>query len=218
MVDFVAARHHMVDSQIRTNKVTNPDVIDAMEEIPRERFVDKSHQGIAYLDEDLPIGNGRFLMEPMILARMLQTLDLQSGDIVLDVGVATGYSSAVISRLASTVIALESDPSFASQTTLNMAELGIDNVVLVEGALADGYPAQAPYDVIVLEGAVPEVPTAITDQLADGGRLCAVIDENGTQGRAVLMVRSGDVVSRRVVFDANTPSLPGFEKAQGFVF
>lgn len=218
MVDFVAARHHMVESQIRTNKVTNPDVIDAMEEIPRERFVEKSHQGIAYLDEDLPIGNGRFLMEPMILARMLQTLDLQPGDIVLDVGVATGYSSAVISRLASTVIALESDPSFASQTTLNMAELGIDNVVLVEGPLAAGYPAQAPYDVIVLEGAVPEVPTAITDQLAEGGRLCAVIDDDETQGRTVLMVRSGDLVSRRVIFDANTPSLPGFEKSQGFVF
>lgn len=218
MVDFIAARHHMVESQIRTNKVTNPAIIAAMEEIPRERFVDASHQGTAYLDEDLPIGNGRFLMEPMILARMLQTLDLQPGDIVLDIGVATGYSSAVISRLASTVIALESDPSFASQTTLNMAELGIDNVVLVEGDLPAGYPAQAPYDVIVLEGAVPEMPTAITDQLADGGRLCAVIDGDGAQGRAVLMIRNGDVVSRRVIFDANTPPLPGFETAQGFVF
>ena len=218
MVDFVAARRHMVESQIRTNKVTNPAIIAAMEEIPRERFVDKTFQGVAYLDEDLPIGNGRFLMEPMILARMLQTLDLQPGEIVLDVGVATGYSSAVISRLASTVIALESDASFASQSTLNMAELGIDNVVLVEGELASGYPAQAPYDVIVLQGSVPEMPTAITDQLADGGRLCAVIDGDNGQGRAVLMVRRGDVVSERVVFDANTPPLPGFEKAQRFVF
>ena len=218
MVDFAAARLHMVDSQIRTNKVTNPAVIAAMGELPRERFVEKTFESVAYLDEDLPIGNGRFLMEPMILARMLQTLDLQPGDIVLDVGVGSGYSSAVISRLASTVIALESNPAFASQTTLNMAELGIDNVVLVEGTLPAGYPAQAPYDVIVLQGAVPEVPAAITDQLAEGGRLCAVIDGNGGQGRVVLMVRSGDTVAQRVIFDANTPALPGFEKEQGFVF
>lgn len=218
MVDFVAARRHMVDSQIRTNKVTNPAIIAAMEEIPRERFVEKTLEGVAYLDEDLPIGNGRYIIEPMVFARMLQTLDVEPGEIVLDIGVGTGYSSAAISRLASTVIALESDPSFASQTTRNMADLGIDNVVLVEGALAAGYPAQAPYDVIVVQGSVPKVPTAITDQLADGGRLCAVIDDGVGQGRAVLVIRNGDVVSSRIIFDANTPPLPGFEQAQGFVF
>ena len=134
------------------------------------------------------------------------------------IGAATGYSSAVISRLASAVIAVESDHSLARQANRNMADLGIDNVVVVEGAHAAGYPAQAPYDVIVLQGAVSEVPKAITDQLAEGGRLCTVIRERREQGRAVLMIRSGAIVSSRIVFDANTPYLSGFERAEGFVF
>lgn len=218
MRDFEAARHHMVDCQIRTNKVTNRAIIEAMREIPRERFVDSALQGIAYLDEDLPIGNGRFLMEPMVLARMLQTLDIRPDEVALDIGAVTGYSSAVISRLASAVIAVESDPALARTANRNMADLGFDNVVVVENALTAGYPAQAPYDVIVLQGAVAETPAAIVDQLADGGRLCAVVRERAEQGKVALMMRSGTVVSSRIVFDANTPTLPGFEKAAGFAF
>lgn len=218
MADFAAARHNMVDSQIRTNKVTDPAIIGAMEEIPRERFVDRSIQGVAYLDEDLPIGGGRYLLEPMVLARLLQTLEIKPGDVVLDIGAATGYSSAIVARLATTVIAVEADGELVRQASENLADLGIDNVAVVEGALAEGYPAQAPYDVILFQGAVPELPAGIADQLAEGGRMCVVVDEGEGTGKAILAVRSGGLVSHRVVFDANTPLLPGFEKKQGFVF
>lgn len=218
MADFAAARHNMVESQIRTNKVTDPAIIAAMEEVPRERFVDRSIQSIAYLDEDLPIGGGRYLMEPMVLARMLQTLEIKPGDVALDIGVATGYSSAVIARLASTVIAVEADGDMVRQATQNLADLGIDNAAVVEGALSAGYPAQAPYDVILFQGSVPELPDGIAEQLAEGGRMCVVVDEGARLGRATLVVRTGGVISHRIAFDANTPLLPGFERKRGFVF
>lgn len=218
MTDFTAARQHMVDSQVRTNKVTDARIIAAMEQIPRERFVDKALQGVAYVDEDLPLGGGRHLMEPMVLARMLEALDVGADDAILDIGAATGYSSAVISRLAAAVIALEPDHELSREAGENLADLGIDNVVFVEGALNLGYPAQAPYDVIVFQGSVSEVPPGILDQLAEGGRLCAVVDDGVGPGRATLMIKRGGVVSGRVLFDANIQPLPGFEKKQGFVF
>jgi len=218
MLDFETARDHMVDCQVRTNKVTDPAVVQAMRDIPRERFVEPGLEGIAYLDEDIPIGGGRYMLEPMVLARMLQVLAVRPDDLVLDIGTGSGYSAAVLSRLASAVVALEADEALAGAADRNMADLGIDNVVVVRGALAEGYLAQAPYDVIVMEGAVAEVPASLTDQLADGGRLGAVVRAPGSQGKAVLMMRSGRNVSTRVVFDANSPDLPGFEKEQGFVF
>lgn len=218
MIDFAAARQLMVECQVRTNKVTDPAIIAAMEEIPRERFVGRDLQGVAYLDEDLPLGNGRYLIEPMVLARMLQTVEIKPSDVVLDIGGATGYSAAVIARLASTVIAIEPEPAVVQATTDILTELSIDNVAVVEQDMASGYPAQAPYDVILFQGSVADVPDQIVDQLADGGRLCAVIADGSEPGRATLMLRRGGNVSQRVIFDANIPPLPGFEKAPSFVF
>lgn len=218
MADFAAARRHMVECQIRTNKVTDRAIIDAMMEIPRERFVNPEQRGVAYLDEDLPLGGGRHLIEPMVLARMLQEAEIGPDDVVLDIGGGSGYSAAIISHLASTVIAVETGTSIVQAITEELADLGIDNVAVVEGELNLGYSAQAPYDVILLEGAVSEVPGGITKQLADGGRLCAVVTEDNGLGRATLMVRNGAIVSSRILFDANTPALPGFEKEAGFVF
>lgn len=218
MADFAAARRHMVECQIRTNKVTDRAIIDAMMEIPRERFVNPEQRGVAYLDEDLPLGGGRHLIEPMVLARMLQEAEIGPDDVVLDIGGGSGYSAAIISHLASTVIAVETGTSIVQAITEDLADLGIDNVAVVEGELNLGYSAQAPYDVILLEGAVSEVPGGITKQLADGGRLCAVVTEDNGLGRATLMVRNGAIVSSRILFDANTPALPGFEKEAGFVF
>lgn len=218
MVDFATARLNMVESQLRTNRVSNRALLEAFEKTPRERFVPESLRGIAYVDEDIQIAPDRYLMEPMVLARLLQALDIEEGDAVLDIGAATGYSSAVISRLAAAVIALEHDHELYHEAGENLADLGIDNVVFVEGALNLGYPAQAPYDVIVFQGAVPEVPPGILDQLADGGRLCAVVDDGAGLGRATLMIKSAGVVSGRVLFDANIQPLAGFEKKQGFVF
>lgn len=218
MSDFDLARRHMVDCQIRTNRVTDDALLAAMRQIPRERFVEPAFQGVAYLDEDLPLGGGRALMEPMVLARLIQALQIGPGDVVLDVGCASGYSSAVVARLAATVVALEADPGLAGRATEAMVDLGIDNVVVVEGKLAEGYASQAPYDAILLGGAVPEIPRALSDQVAEGGRLATVIDAGRGPGRAVSMIRRGGVISSRALFDANILPLPGFESAPGFVF
>lgn len=218
MVDFSTARLNMVESQIRTNKVTDGRILDALETIPREAYVPEPRRGICYVDEDLAIGGGRYLMEPMVLARLLQEARIGADDVVLDVGCATGYSCAVLARLAATVVGVESEAGLAEQANKILSDQGIDNAVVIEDPLGDGYPKQAPYNVIVLEGAVAEVPKAIREQLADGGRLVAVLREGEGMGRAILMQRSGEVVSSRVLFDAATPYLPGFKREERFVF
>ncbi len=218
MVDYTESRWNMVESQIRTNKVTDPTLLAVMANLPRECFVPEPLRGIAYVDEDIPLGKGRYLMEPMVLARLLQTAAVGAEDVVLDVGCATGYSTAVLARLANTVVAVESDPELAARATGTLAELGIDNAVVVEAPLREGYPKQAPYDVIFIGGGVPEIPPLIADQLAEGGRLVTVVAEEGAVGRGTLMIRSGGVLSDRPVFDAATPPLPEFSREPGFVF
>ncbi|WP_142850288.1 protein-L-isoaspartate O-methyltransferase [Telmatospirillum sp. J64-1] len=217
-MDYAAARHNMVENQIRTNRVTDPLVTDAMEALPRELFVPKQMRGIAYIDEDLPLGNGRFLMEPMVLARLLQMAEIKPTDVVLEIGCATGYCAGVVSKIASTVVALESDDEMSQRANSVLNELGIHNVAVVNGPLREGYPAQAPYDVIVISGAVEEVPPGLCQQLADGGRLVAVVAGPANMGQATLIERVGDAFGRRVFFEAGTPLLPGMEKQQGFVF
>jgi protein-L-isoaspartate(D-aspartate) O-methyltransferase len=218
MVDFAAARSKMVESQIRTNKVTDPHLLDAFENIPRERFVPEPLRGIAYIDEDVALGGERFVMEPMVLARLLQAARPGPGDVVLDLGCGSGYATAILSRLAATVVALEVDAALAAAANQTLDELEIDNAVVVEGPLAEGYPKQAPYNVILLNGAVSEVPLAIADQLAEGGRLVTVVSVGAGLGRATLMRRDGGVISSRILCDASVPVLPGFEAAPGFVF
>jgi protein-L-isoaspartate(D-aspartate) O-methyltransferase len=218
MPDTLAARRNMVDGQLRTNRVTDEAILAAMAEIPRELFVPRALASVAYLDDDLPLGDGRYLMEPMVLARLLQSAQIRPGDVVLDVGAATGYASAIAARLAKTVFALESDAGMARQAGETLIRLQIDNVVVVDGPLGEGYPAQAPYDVILIEGAVPEIPAAIASQLAEGGRICAVTAPPEGAGRAVLALRRGGVVSSLELFDAAVPPLRGFEKRIGFRF
>ncbi|MFQ5984718.1 MAG: protein-L-isoaspartate O-methyltransferase [Alphaproteobacteria bacterium] len=218
MNDHAAARLNMVANQIRPNRVTDERLIDAMTEVPRELFVPQKLRGVAYIDEDIAVAPGRFLMEPMVLARLLQTADIREADVVLDVGCATGYSTAVVARLAAAVVALESDARLAAEATRLLAELGVDNAAVATGRLNRGYPKQAPYDVIVLQGAVDEVPRKLRDQLGDGGRLLAVVSLDGRAGKATLMKKVHGTVSKRVVFDAAVPTLPGFAKAPRFVF
>ena len=217
MTDFAAARRNMVAAQLRTNKVTDAAVLAAMGEIPRERFVDRHLREVAYVDEDIPVAAGRHLMEPMVLARMVQALAAAPGQVVLDVGCGTGYSCAVLARLATTVVALESDAGLARAATANLAELGVDNVVLVEGPLRDGHAAQAPYDAILIGGAVPDIPMVLGQQLAEGGRLCCVVGGDG-RGRAVLALSRDGKLARRTLFDANIPPLPEFDAVPGFTF
>ncbi|WP_421709784.1 protein-L-isoaspartate O-methyltransferase family protein [Algihabitans sp.] len=218
MVNYTAARINMVESQLRTNRVWNHRLLEAFETLPRESFVPEKARGFAYVDEDLPIGQGRFVMEPMVLARLIQAAAIQDGDMVLDLGCGLGYSTAVLARLAATVVAVEEVPDFVASATEALEALEITNAVVLQGALTQGYAKQAPYDVILLGGAVAEVPQEIEAQLAEGGRLvCVLLDQDGI-GRAMLMRKDEGVVSGRVLFDAATPVLPGFERKSGFVF
>ena len=218
MVNYAAARQNMVECQLRTNKVTDAGLLDAFGSVPRELFVPAPLRGIAYVDEHIALDNGRFVMAPMILARMLQAARPEPDEIALDLGCATGYTTAVLSRLAATVVALEGDTGLAGEANRTLSELEIDNAVVVEGPLTAGYPRQAPYNVIVVGGAVAEIPPAISGQLADGGRLVAVVKESASVGRAILVRRRGGVTANRILFDAAAPLLPGFEAEPGFAF
>jgi protein-L-isoaspartate(D-aspartate) O-methyltransferase len=218
MTDFAAARLNMVESQIRTNRVTDPRIVAAFEAVAREAFVGETRRGIAYVDEDLEVAPGRYLMEPMVLARLLQAAAPQAGDMALDIGCATGYSTAVIAQLVQTVVGLECDRGLMDLANRTLNALDVDNAVVVEGKLEVGYQKQAPYDVIVFQGAVCELPEAVKRQLAEGGRLVAVVVDAAGIGRGTLVQRSGDSFSRRILFDAATPVLPGFAREAGFVF
>jgi protein-L-isoaspartate(D-aspartate) O-methyltransferase len=218
MPDFATARLNMVEGQVRPNKVVDQRVVDAMMAVPREQFVPKAARGVAYVDEDIPVAPGRYLIEPMVLGRMLQEARLAPEDIVLVIGAGTGYSAAVLSRIAATVVAVESDADLARRASATLQEQGAENAVVVEAPLADGYPKQAPYDVVIIDGAVAEVPEALLGQLAEGGRLVGVVAPDGRLGRAMLYERRGGAVAGRVLFEAGTPLLPGFSPAARFVF
>lgn len=223
MIDFNRLRQSMVDSQIRPNDVTDLRIIAAMLEVPRERFVPASRADLAYLDDDLPLndaGSGstpRYLIEPMVLAKLIQALDLSGNERVLDVGCATGYSSALLRQLTAEVVAIESDPDLAATARGILAELAVAAVQVVSGPLINGVPEAGPYDAILLNGSVEYVPDALLDQLREAGRLVAVI-RSGPLGRATLHRRIDGDVSRRPLFDAAIPMLPGFEVPRGFVF
>lgn len=217
-MNYTAARHNMVENQIRTNRITNNAVVAALESVPREVFVPKQLRGVAYLDEDIDLGGGRYLLEPLVFAGFLQAADIKPGDVVLDVGCATGYSAAVLARLASTVVALESDSELAVRAGALLAGLAVDNVAVVSGPLVEGDATHGPYQVIVVEGAIPQVPDKLLHQLADGGRLIAVVTAESGMGRATLVSRIGEVFSTRVVFDASIHALPEFHRRPSFVF
>ncbi len=217
MIDFTAARRHMIDGQLRPTRVTSAPLLDAMGALPREQFVPASVSGIAYVDEDLPVGGGPFLMEPLVLARLIQAAAPGRDDAVLDVAAATGYSSAVLSRLAGSVIALEDDKTLADQATATLARLAIDNVQVVVGPLGEGHLKRAPYGVILINGAVEHIPEALIAQLSEGGRLAAVVG-TGPVGRATLLTKRRGLASSRILFDAGVSPLKGFAREAGFVF
>ncbi len=217
-MDFAAARRNMVDCQILTNRVTDERIIAVMGELPRETFVPKSRQGVAYVDEALALGEGRFAMEPMIVGRLMQELNLKSTDVALSIGCGSGYAVAALASIVNTVVAVEASTGMAQHATKTLAGLEIDNVVVVEGALNEGYAKQAPYDVIFFDGAVNDVPDAILDQLGEGGRAAVIVAGVGGIGRARLYQKTGANVSSRDLFDAGTPVLPGFEADTVFSF
>ena len=213
-----AARIHMIESQIRPNKVADERVLDAFARIRRELFVPEHLRQVAYIDEDLPLGGGRYVMEPMVAARLLQIAKVERTDTALIVGAGTGYEAALVSCLARNVVALEEDPELARRARAALVDHGIASVSMVEGPAPQGYRPRVPYDVILFGGAVAEVPSEIASQLAEEGRLLAIVKPGNGVGRATLTTRTGGVLARRVIFDAATPLLPGFLPKPAFVF
>lgn len=220
MGDYEQVRTHMVDNQLRTNDVTDLRVLDAMESVPRERFVPTSKRCIAYSDQDIVVASGetnRYLMKPHVFGKLVQLAAVQPGEVVLCVGCGTGYSVAVFAHLAGSVVGIESDPQIAAAASELLVELGIENAAVIEGDLAKGGASEGPYDVIFVDGAVEVLPASLTAQLKDGGRL-VVVRGLGGSGQAEVHVRSGDAVSGRFAFNASTHLLPGFERPKEFVF
>ena len=207
----------MVTGQILADHVQNARVLSAMGEVMRERFVPVAETSIAYADVEAPLDGGRALMMPVTFAKLLQMADVGSDDLVLDIGCATGYSTAVLARLAGSVVALESDPELAARAGETLLALGVDNAAVVQGPLEAGYAAEAPYDVIFLNGSVGFVPEELVGQLAPGGRLVAIVG-TGQVGRATVVTRQGTITGSREVFDASATPLPGFAREKGFVF
>lgn len=214
MSDFAARRVMMVDNQVRPSDVTKYPVIAAMLAVPREAFVPPALREAAYVGENLPLGPGRVLLEARTLAKMLDALDIQGNELVLDVGAALGYSAAVIARMAEAVVAVESAP-MAAEAQAALAEQRVDNVALIEGALVAGSARHAPFDVIVVEGGVEEVPSALLDQLKPGGRIAAIFMQ-GALGVVRIGTRTGDGIVWRDAFNAAAPVLPGFARARSF--
>ncbi len=225
MTDFAAARHNMVESQLRPNNVTDPRLIGCMGQLPREAFVPAARRAVAYCDDMVqvvpPGGEGtgtRYMMEPMTFGRMVQLAGISKQDLVLDVGCGTGYSAAVLGSLADSVVALEEDEAVAEEAGSLLGELGVDNVAVLSGLLVDGYPQEGPYDAIILEGAVEHVPSKLLGQLKDGGRLVSILMEDGI-GHARVYQKHGEAISERADFDASAEMLPGFASPrEGFVF
>lgn len=215
MTDFAARRTTMVDTQVRPADVTKFPIIDAMLSVPREEFVPDALREAAYVGENLELAAARVVLEPRTLAKMLDALDVQSDELVLDIGSAFGYSSAVIARIAQAVVALESDSEMAQEAQAALGNLDIDNVVVQQGELAEGAAQHGPYDAIMIEGGVEELPAAIIEQLKDGGRI-ACLFMSGALG----VVRVGHKIGGHVdwwdEFNATAPVLAGFERKVAF--
>jgi protein-L-isoaspartate(D-aspartate) O-methyltransferase len=218
LLDFEDARNRMVDSQIRPNKVIDPRILRVMRELPRERFVPASLRPLAYADEDVPLGNGRALMEPMVLARLIQMTAPVAGERALVVGAGPGYGAAVLAACGVDVTALENDEALLGLARQLLPTLA-PAVVIVEGTLASGWPSGAPWDIILIEGAVRDIPAPIGMQLRpNGGRLVTVSIGHGASGKAVLAEPTPAGLSVRPVFDCATPLIPSLLPEPGFVF
>ena len=220
VLDYQQARNTMVDGQVRPNKVTDPRVLNAMRTLPRERFVPPGRAEFAYIDEDLSIGRGRFLMEPMVIARLVQMLRVRPGDRALVVGSGTGYGAALMAACGAHVTALEHDEDLI-RTARDALRAVAPGVVLVSGPLEVGWPDGGPYDRILIEGAVRAIPQAVGSQLRfEGGKLVTVLLKRGGVGKAVLAepIAAGGVLRAQAEFDCATPLLPSLRPAERFVF
>jgi protein-L-isoaspartate(D-aspartate) O-methyltransferase len=223
MIDAQQQRLNMVESQVRPSDVTDRRIIRAMLEVPREAFVPQALAALAYMDEAVPVvprvdGRAvRALLAPRTFAKLVQAAEIGPEAVVLDVGCATGYSTAVLAKLARAVVALEVDAALAAGAAETLRRLGVSNAMVLRGPLEAGAPSHAPFDAIVLNGAVEQVPQDLLEQLRDGGRLVAVVAAGGSLGRAQLWQRRAKTFDARPAFDAGAEPLPGFARKAEFM-
>lgn len=215
MTDFAARRTAMVDSQIRPSDVTKFPIISAFLDVPRDAFVPDDLRQVAYGDGQIVLGSGRVMVEPRVLAKMLDALDVSSSDMVLDIGGGSGYGAAILSKMSEAVVALEEAEAQVAEAEAILTSLSADNVAAVCGELAKGAAKHGPYDAILIEGGVEHVPAEIVAQLKEGGRIAAILMQ-GAVGRASIGVRRGDHIDWRFAFDATAPILPGYAKIHEF--
>lgn len=215
MTDFAARRTMMVDTQVRPSDVTKFPIIDAMLSVPRELFVPREQAEAAYISENVPIAPNRVVLEPRTLGKLLDALNIESDELVLDIGAGYGYSSALVARMAEAVIAVEEDETLASEAQVILSEQGADNVVLHTGPLIEGAAQHGPYDAMLIEGGVEQVPDALLEQLKDGGRIGCVFME-GALGVVRIGYKIDGDVTWRFAFNASAPVLPGFAKKAAF--
>ena len=204
-----------MDTQVRPADVTKFPIIEAMLHVPREDFLPAALRPAAYVGENLDLGDGRVVLEARTFAKILDAVDIQPGDMVLDLGPAFGYSTAVAARLAEAMVAVEPDPAMAKEAEQALAAAGVDNAAVIEGTLADGAEKHGPYDVILVEGAVEQVPDRLTAQLREGGRM-AVLFQDAALGTCRLGYKADGQMSWRFAFNASAPVLSGFERARTF--
>ena len=215
MTDYAARRTTMVDTQVRPCDVTKFPVIEAMLRVERELFVPRDKREAAYIGENVDLGGSRVVLDPRTLGKMLDFLNIQNDELVLDIGVGLGYSSALISRMSEAVVAVEDDPDRISEAEETLGQVGADNVVLHNGALADGAAQHGPYDVIILQGAVEHMPDAILGQLKDGGRIACIFNKDAL-GIVKIGHKLNGKVNWRFAFNAAAPVLAGFERPKAF--
>lgn len=215
MSDFTARRIMMVDTQVRPSDVTKFPIIDAMLDVARENFVPRDRREAAYMDGNIALGTDRVVLEPRTFAKMLDAIDLQNDELVLDIGAGLGYSSAVMAHIAQAVVACEAEEALFNDAATALSDAGADNVIPHHGDLAAGVAEHGPYDVIIIEGGVEEVPGAILDQLKEGGRIAALFME-GALGDLRVGRKIDGRMNWRSAFNASAPVLPGFSKAREF--
>jgi protein-L-isoaspartate(D-aspartate) O-methyltransferase len=218
-MDFADARRLMVDGQLRPNRVEDPRIVAAMRDLPRERFLPAGLAARAYADADVPLPGGRAMLKPLVLARLVQLAAVKRGERALLLASGTGFGAALLAAIGAVVTAVEADPAFMAIARAALAATtGPGAVTLVEGPPGEGHAAAAPYDAIIIEGGVMEVPERLGEQLVEGGRLVAIGLAGGPPGRALLLRKAGGALTTTIEFDAHAPAVPGFAGAPAFAF
>jgi protein-L-isoaspartate(D-aspartate) O-methyltransferase len=214
MDNFFIARANMIKGQVLPNKITNATLLEIISNLPRQSFVPEEFKTVSYSDKSIPLGSGRYLIPPVVLARMIQAAGVGKDDVVLDVGCGSGYSSAVLSGMAKKVVAIESDADLATKANVTLRKMDIGNVIILNHKLVDGHAETGPYDVIFFNGAIEHTPHNLLNQLAEGGRLVAVVNETPLSGIATRFLRKMDTFIKADLFNAVIDVIPEFRRLQ----